>query len=188
MLSIRMQRIGRKGHPTYRVVVQDSRWAPTSGRFVAQLGSYDPHTKTTTLVKEKAELYLKNGAQPSERVVRLLSREGVKMPKWVEKPSKQKREIRNPDKLRRNRPAEPEAKEAPKAESEEATAEVPVETVAEESTGPSEKPKESTPPTKSDEFPEDSGKPEEPAEKDETEVAEVVDGSKKLEKESKEKA
>jgi small subunit ribosomal protein S16 len=112
-----MQRMGRKGHPTYRVVVQDSRWAASSGRFIAQLGSYDPHTKTTTLVKEKAELYLNNGAQPSERVVKLFASEGVKMPKWVKEPSQQKREIRNPEKLRRNRPAEEKAEEsAPEAE------------------------------------------------------------------------
>ncbi len=101
-----MQRLGRKGRPVYRVVVQDSRQAPTSGKVVALLGSYDPHTKTTTLVKEKAEFYLNNGAQPSERVVKLFIDEKVKLPKWVEKPAKQKRDIRNPDKLRRNRPAD----------------------------------------------------------------------------------
>ncbi|HYF96643.1 MAG TPA: 30S ribosomal protein S16, partial [Patescibacteria group bacterium] len=106
MLSIRMQRIGRKGHPVYRVVVQDSRQTPTSGKYVAMLGSYDPHTKKTTLVKEKAELYLKNGAQPSDRVVRLFASEKVAMPAWVKQPTEQKRDTRNPDKLRKNRPAE----------------------------------------------------------------------------------
>lgn len=111
MLAIRMQRLGRKGHPTYRVVVQDSRWAPTSGKFVAMLGSYDPHAKTNTLVKEKAEFYLKNGAQPSERVAKLLKSEGVKLPDWVKISSTKSRSIRNPEKLRRNRPAEEVAEE-----------------------------------------------------------------------------
>ncbi len=106
MLAIRMQRMGRKGHPTYRVVVQDSRWTPSSGKFVAMLGSYDPHTKQNSLVKDKAELYLKNGAQPSDRVAKLFSSEGIKLPKWVKVSADKKREIRNPDKLRKNRPAE----------------------------------------------------------------------------------
>ena len=108
MLSIRMQRIGRKGHPTYRIVVQDSRQAPTSGKFVASLGSYDPHTKVSSLQKDRASFYLENGAQPTDRVVRLLNEEKVRLPKWVKQPTKQKRAIKNPEKLRRNRPAEPE--------------------------------------------------------------------------------
>ena len=106
MLAIRMQRLGRKGHPTYRVVVQDVRQTPTSGKYVAMLGSYDPHSKKNTLVKEKAELYLSNGAQPSDRVVRLFTAEGIKLPSWVKQPSQHTRTLRNADKLRRNRPAE----------------------------------------------------------------------------------
>jgi small subunit ribosomal protein S16 len=113
MLAIRMQRIGRKGHAQYRVIVQDSRFSPSSGRVVEYLGSYNPHTRAALLNKEKAGAYLSNGAQPSERVVKLFSAEGVKLPKWVEKPIPQKGDIRNPDKLRRNRPAEPVAKETP---------------------------------------------------------------------------
>lgn len=126
MLAIRMQRLGRKGHPTYRVVVQDSRQTPTSGKYVALLGSYDPHTKTTTLVKEKAEFYLKHGAQPSDRVARLFTSEGVTLPTWVKQPTERTRELRNPEKLRKNRPAE----EAPAEEAPEAS-DAPVEEVAE---------------------------------------------------------
>lgn len=126
MLTIRMQRLGRKGHPTYRVVVQDVRQTPTSGKYVALLGSYDPHSKTTTLAKEKTEFYLTHGAQPSDRVVSLLNSEGIKVPKWVKKSAKQTREIRNPDKLRRNRPAEeaaaPKVPSAETADSEEIAA------------------------------------------------------------------
>lgn len=108
MLAIRMQRTGRKGHAMFRVVVQDSRLAPTSGRVVALLGSYDPHVKAVSLNKEKTVTYLSNGAQPSERVARLLKSEGVKLPKWVTLPGEKTGKIRNPDKLRKNRPAEPE--------------------------------------------------------------------------------
>src|SRR6188472_2840153 len=102
MLSIRMKRLGRKGHPTYRVVVQDSRQSPSSGKYVALLGSYDPHTKQSTLVKDKAEFYLKNGAQPSDRVISLFKTEKVSLPAWVKQPAKKEKSLRNPDKLRKN--------------------------------------------------------------------------------------
>lgn len=90
----------------YRVVVQDSRSAPTSGKFVALLGNYDPHNKIAVITKDKAELYLKNGAQPSDRVVKLFKSEKINLPKWVKVPADKKQTIRNPDKLRKNRPAE----------------------------------------------------------------------------------
>lgn len=115
MLAIRMQRTGRKGHAMFRIVVQDSRLTPSSGRAVALLGSYDPHAKTTTLVKEKAEYYLSHGAQPSDRVVRLFESEGVALPAWVKKSQSKSGKIRNPEKLRKNQPKE-EAVEAPTEE------------------------------------------------------------------------
>ena len=120
MLSIRLQRTGRKGHALYRVVVQDSRLSPTSGRFVARLGHYDPHTKTAVLDKEKATTYLSNGAQPSDRVVRLFKAEKIDLPSWVKEPTQKKRAIKNPEKLRRNQPKEetPAEEAAPAAEAE----------------------------------------------------------------------
>lgn len=114
MLAIRMQRTGRKGHAMFRVVVQDARFTPTSGKIVALLGSYDPHAKTSTLDKEKAATFLKNGAQPSERAALLLKSEGVKLPKWVAIDTKKSGKLKNPEKLRKNRPAaEPAAEESP---------------------------------------------------------------------------
>lgn len=107
MLAIRMQRVGRKGHPIYRVIVQEAQRQPTSGRVVAVLGTYDPHTKKAELDKTSAKKYLDNGAQPSDRVVKLFQIEKIDLPKWVEKldTSKQKA-IRKPEKLRRNQPKE----------------------------------------------------------------------------------
>ena len=129
MLVIRMQRTGRSGHAQFRVVVQDSRRTPTSGKVVAALGSYNPHSKQTTLDKEKAQFFLDHGAQPSPRVARLLKAEGVKLPKWVVLADEKKREVRNADKRRSTRPPEP-VEEAP---AEEPAAEAPVEeTPAEE--------------------------------------------------------
>jgi small subunit ribosomal protein S16 len=106
MLAIRMQRTGRKGHAMFRVVVQNSRVTPTSGNVVAFLGSYDPHAKSVILDKEKAATFLSNGAQPSERVARLLKAEGVELPSWVVFSTERKRSLRHPEKLRRNQPKE----------------------------------------------------------------------------------
>ncbi|MEO8785351.1 MAG: 30S ribosomal protein S16 [Candidatus Saccharimonadales bacterium] len=144
MLAIRLQRTGRKGHAQFRIVVQDSRRSPTSGRFVFLLGNYDPHSKALNLNKEKAEYYLANGARPSDRVARLLKNEGIKLPSWVQLEVKQSAKIRNPEKLRKNQPAKPveEPVVEPAAEpTVEAPAEV-VETPAEAEPTPKEEPAE----------------------------------------------
>lgn len=106
MLAIRMQRTGRKGHAQFRVIVQDARRTPTSGKIVYALGSYNPHSKTAVIDKEKASFYLEHGAQPSVRVARLLKSEGVKLPEWVKLPADKERDIRNPEKRRSTAPAE----------------------------------------------------------------------------------
>lgn len=124
MLAIRMQRTGRKGHAMFRVVVQESRLTPTSGKVVALLGSYDPHNKKASIAKDKAEFYLKNGAQPSDRAARILEAEGVAMPAWFTKAAEKKRTTKNPEKLRKNQPEEEKpaaAEEAPVEEATEAT-------------------------------------------------------------------
>lgn len=114
MLVIRLQRTGRKGHTQFRVVVQDSRRTPTSGRVVAKIGHYDPHTKQTVIKKDQAQYYLDHGAQPTDRVALLLKKEGVKLPKWVTLPAKQEGQVRNPEKLRKNQPKEETTPEQPK--------------------------------------------------------------------------
>lgn len=132
MLAIRLQRTGRKGHAQYRVVVQDSRLTPTSERVVYRLGNYNPHSKELNIDKEKAAFYLEHGAQPSDRVARLLKNNDVKLPDWVKIADPIKRDIRNPEKLRRNQPAEPKD-EAPAEEpavEEPATDEAPAEEAA----------------------------------------------------------
>lgn len=131
MLVIRMQRTGRKGHAMFRVIVQDSRLTPTSGKVVAQLGSYDPHAKAVILNKEKATFYLDHGAQPSDRVAGLLKKEGVKLPDWVTLPTKKERAVRNIDKRRSTAPPAPVEK-APAAKEEAAATEEVTETAAEE--------------------------------------------------------
>jgi len=129
MLVIRLQRTGRKGHAQFRVVVQDSRRTPTSGKIVAQVGTYNPHSKEVVLDKERVQHYLDHGAQPSERVVVILKKEGLKLPKWVSDPAKKEGKIRNAEKLRRNQPKEDTAEEPEVAA--EAPADEPAETAAE---------------------------------------------------------
>ena len=100
MLAIRMQRTGRSGNAMFRMVVQDSRRTPTSGKVVAYLGSYDSHSKSVKLDSEKATTYLNNGAQPSPRVARLLQAQGITLPTWVSVPFSKQGKLRHPDKLR----------------------------------------------------------------------------------------
>ncbi len=143
MLSIRLQRTGRKSLAMYRVIVQDSRRTPTSGNIVAQIGTYNPHTKELVLDTEKASSYLKNGAQPTPRVVSLLKLKKVKIPAWVKENKPSESKTRNPEKLRKNNPAsvdevKPEEEsqpDAPVVETAESTEEVvaPIEEPSEES-------------------------------------------------------
>lgn len=104
MLAIRLQRVGRQGYATYRLAVQESQRHPSSGRVVAYVGNYNPHTKETNVQVELAQKYLDNGAQPTPRVVKLLADAGVKMPKWVVTYETKTKSIRNAEKLRKNQP------------------------------------------------------------------------------------
>ena len=73
MVKIRLRRMGAKRAPFYRVVVADSRY-PRDGRFIEEIGYYDP-TKEPSVVsidKEKADKWLANGAQPTDTVKKLL--------------------------------------------------------------------------------------------------------------------
>lgn len=118
----------------FRVVVQDTRQTPTSGKVVAQLGSYDPHTKAVTLDKEQATTYLSNGAQPSDRVALLLKKEGIKLPDWVVLPAAKQSKLKNAEKLRKNQPKEEkteEKTEEPEAPVAEEVAENPAEETTE---------------------------------------------------------
>lgn len=71
MLKIRLQRRGKRNYATYRVVVADSR-APIKGRFVADLGSYNPHTDAFAVDTEVTKQWLGHGAQASSTVHNLL--------------------------------------------------------------------------------------------------------------------
>ena len=82
--KIRLQRHGRKGYAYYPIVVADSR-APRDGRFIERIGSYNPNTNpaTISLDFDRALYWVEVGAQPTDTVRSILSREGVMLMKHL---------------------------------------------------------------------------------------------------------
>ena len=78
MVKIRLRRMGAKKRPFYRLVVADAR-SPRDGRFIEQVGYYDPLTEPATVKidEDKVLVWLARGAQPSDAARTLLKREGV---------------------------------------------------------------------------------------------------------------
>ncbi len=78
MIRIRLARVGKKGHPSYRIVVADVT-APRDGSYLEWIGNYDPMTDPplVTLKEERAAHWLKMGAQPSDAVSRILDKNGL---------------------------------------------------------------------------------------------------------------
>jgi len=78
MVKIRLKRMGAKKAPFYRVVVADSRY-PRNGRFIDEIGTYDPKTDPSTINidAEKAQKWIANGAQPTDTVKELLKISGA---------------------------------------------------------------------------------------------------------------
>ena len=78
MVKIRLRRMGAKKAPFYRVVVADAR-SPRDGRCIEEIGTYNPLTQpaTVTVDVEKAQAWIKNGAQPTDTVRGLLKNAGV---------------------------------------------------------------------------------------------------------------
>lgn len=76
--TIRLARRGSKKHPTYRIVVADSR-APRDGRFIENIGFYNPQTDPSTIIVDEPKIkqWLSTGAQPSNAVKRLLEAKGL---------------------------------------------------------------------------------------------------------------
>ncbi|MBN2878944.1 MAG: 30S ribosomal protein S16 [Clostridia bacterium] len=77
-VKLRLKRIGQKKKPFYRIVAADSR-APRDGRFIEQIGYYNPVSEPEELKidAEKAQKWLKTGAQPTDTVKALLKKTGI---------------------------------------------------------------------------------------------------------------
>jgi small subunit ribosomal protein S16 len=93
MLAMRMTRHGTKKRPYYHIVVADSR-SPRDGRFIEKVGAYNPMLKSedpkrVTFNEERVQHWMKNGAQPSDRVARFLAAAKLSPAvKWNETPKK----------------------------------------------------------------------------------------------------
>ncbi len=78
-VKIRLKRLGKKKAPFYRVVVADSRY-PRNGRFIEEIGYYDPiaaEEKQVSIDADAAKKWLGNGAQPTDTVRDLLKKQGI---------------------------------------------------------------------------------------------------------------
>jgi len=78
VLRIRLRRVGLKKQPSYRMVIAENEW-PRDGRFLEIVGRYNPRTNPETVEVNEERMYhwLKNGAQPTESVAKLLTKQGT---------------------------------------------------------------------------------------------------------------
>lgn len=96
MLRIRLRRIGKRHQPSYRVVVTEHT-APIQGKYLEALGSYNPLATQFSVDTERLQYWLDHGAQPSERIAKLLTHAGVSH-KLIVLPDYSKKPVRLPKK------------------------------------------------------------------------------------------
>ena len=139
--KIRLARGGSKKRPFYRIVIADER-APRDGNFIEKIGNFNPmvpkdHKERVIISKERAEHWLKVGAQPTDRVQRILSDLGMmEAPKITEKTKKHLPKAKAQERIKAKEEAAVKAEEDAKAAAEAAKAEA--EKPAEEAPAPSE--------------------------------------------------
>ena len=94
MIRIRLARVGKKGHPSYRIVVAEVN-APRDGSYLEWIGNYDPmeDPPVTTLKNERAAHWLSMGAIPSDAVARIMSANGL----MERTPTQKTATTKNPD-------------------------------------------------------------------------------------------
>ena len=139
--KIRLARGGSKKRPFYRIVIADER-APRDGNFIEKIGNFNPmvpkdHKERVVISKERAEHWLKVGAQPTDRVQRILSDLGMmEAPKITEKTKKHLPKAKAQERIKSKEEAALKAEEDAKAAAEAAKAEA--EKPAEEAPAPTE--------------------------------------------------
>ena len=154
--KIRLARGGSKKRPFYRIVVADER-APRDGNFIEKIGNFNPmvpkdHKERVVISKERAEHWLKVGAQPTERMQRILSDLGMmEAPKVTEKTKKHLPKKKAQERVKAKEDAALKAEEDAKAAAEAAKAEA-------------EKPAEETPVVTEEQSNQEEATPEVPAE------------------------
>jgi len=157
MLMMRLQRVGRKNDPSYRIVVTDKRTGPKSNKHVAIIGSYNPKMSHIQLDVDAAKDWLSKGVQPSDTVHNILVKQKVINAKTIN-PLPRKSPIVDEEALAKKAEEEAAAAEAAKAEAEApAEEETPAETEeapeapAEEAKEEVEAPAEETPEAETEE-------------------------------------
>ena len=154
--KIRLARGGSKKRPFYRIVVADER-APRDGNFIEKIGNFNPmvpkdHKERVVISKERAEHWLKVGAQPTERMQRILSNLGMmEAPKITEKTKKHLPKKKAQERVKAKEEAALKAEEDAKAAAEAAKAEA-------------EKPAEEAPAVTEEQSNQEEATPEVPAE------------------------
>ena len=126
--KIRLARGGSKKRPFYRIVIADER-APRDGNFIEKIGNFNPmvpkdHKERVVISKERAEHWLKVGAQPTDRVQRILADLGMmEAPKITEKTKKHLPKAKAQERIKAKEEAALKAEEEAKAAAEAAKAE-----------------------------------------------------------------
>lgn len=113
MLVIRFFRTGKKNQPSFKIVVTDKRNPPRGGRFVEQVGFYNPLIKEKVLQKERVKYWLSQGAKPSDTVHNMLVKEGILEGAKIPVHKKPKKKEEKPTAALKQ---EPKKEEAPKEE------------------------------------------------------------------------
>jgi len=116
MLVIRLFRVGKKNQPSFKIVVTDKRKPPRAGRFVEEVGFYNPLTKEKILKEERIKYWLSVGAKPSPPVFNLLVSEKIVEGKKIDvhkKPKEKKEKAPAPEKPPETKPAEKPAEVKP---------------------------------------------------------------------------
>lgn len=137
MLKIRLQRVGRKHEPTFRLVLTDSKNSTKSGRYLENLGSYDNrHGEASTFKTDRVSYWMSKGAQVSATVHNLLVTKNVISGKKINNLPLKNAIVKEQAEVPAEKPAEAAPVEAPKEEVAETPAEAPA---------PAEEVKEETP-------------------------------------------
>jgi small subunit ribosomal protein S16 len=92
MLVIRLFRVGKKNQPAFKIIVTDKRNPPRGGKFVEEVGFWNPLTKEKILKLERIKYWLSVGAQPSASVYNILVEEKIIEGKKIPKHKKKKEE------------------------------------------------------------------------------------------------
>ncbi len=124
MITIRLFRIGKKRQPSYKIVVTDKKNSPTGGRFIDEVGFYNPITKERSVNGDKVKYWISKGASVSDTVHNLLVTEGVIEAKKRPQhglPEKKEGEDEVATEVKKEETPKIETEEAPKIEEEKAS-------------------------------------------------------------------